>query len=107
MTRPINQTNRAGECACDPSWPTLIVRTDDGRTVTVEPADSQGGLESLYEARCGRCDVTYPGHFRPPPRNSNPSASGTNRACHATRSAPTRAPHWPTCPNSVPAHQPE
>lgn len=58
----------APSCHCRPPWPDLVVHTDDGSTITVEPSSTRGGLACLYEARCARCGIRYPAPFRVPPR---------------------------------------
>lgn len=72
-------------CACSPAWPALVVHTEDGRQIEVVPAATPGGLAYLYEARCARCGLAYPGPFRVPPRTT---------ACRDVRAAPTPQPRW-------------
>ena len=82
-------------CACSPAWPALVVHTDDGRRIDVVPAATPGGLACLYEARCARCGLTYPGPFRVPPRAEMCARSGPGRrggAATSTDTAPTHGP---------------
>lgn len=66
MTQPTPQHS----CTCRPAWPELVVHTDDGRALTVHPAESSGGLSCLYHARCAGCTAIYPGSFRIPSRTA-------------------------------------